>query len=146
MFSVTSLYSGIYKALANDEIILTLLGLDLTADDLTKAKRIRRRMVSQELVSDFPTISLYALPGHTDGENDRVYYAPFVFDVLTADDEELAMQISERIMDIFDGEINLFAGVENFEAKMLSQHESKTNLPNTYCFTTVLQFVVSIDA
>jgi hypothetical protein len=142
---VTQLYNGIYKVLANDQIILDYLGVGTGADDLTKAKHIQKRSQPQDVVNNLPLIAFYSPPGRREGRNMMVYVSPFVFDIYTYDDVSLAQDICERISDLFCGEISPFEGVESFQAELVTAHESSSDLSNTYCFTIVIAMSVSLD-
>jgi hypothetical protein len=142
---VVDLYDGIYKVLANDKVILDFLGIGVKADNLVKSKHIQKRSNPQDIVKSLPVICFYAPPGHRSTSNHLVYAAPFIFDAVTADNVPLAQSIVSRITQLFDGEINPFSGIENFEARMLTAHESKPDLANTYCFTVVIEMVVSLE-
>ena len=147
---VVKLYNGIYRALANDPEILNLLGVDtgLTASALAlkKADKIQKRKKPQNLSEGLPLIAFYTPGGGKDANNDEVYNGIFLFDVYTNDDVNKAHQITERIEKIFKDEIPAFPGLTTFETGWEDSFESETNLPNTYCFTTVLTFSVGLDS
>lgn len=141
---LADLYAGIYKVMVNDTQMLTLLGIP-AGDALAKAKRVQKRSQPQDLDKYSPIITFYKVPGDgRDARNDNVYNATFVFDVYTKDDVELALNINKRIKELFDGEINPFQSVENFETFFEDGFESKSSLPNTYCFTSILTFSITI--
>lgn len=142
--SIVNLYNGIYRVLANDEEILTLLGLTKDVDLLTKAKHIQKRSRPQKLLENLPLIAFYTPGGKLDGNNDRVYSAQFIFDIYTADDPETALKIVQRIIDLFEGKIHPFKGVENFEARFLSGYESVVDADNIYCFSIVIEMNISL--
>lgn len=143
---VTDLYNGIYKVLANDEIILNYLGIGTSATNLEKATQIQKRAKPQDLVEDnLPIIGFYTPGGQREQRNVFVYTCPFVFDVYTQDDVALAQNVVERITELFSGEINKFIGVENFQGELVTAHESSTDLDNCYCFTVVVNMSVSLD-
>ena len=142
-----NLYNGIYRALANDSVILQLLKLDPLADNITKALRIQKRAKPQNLVlGNLPLITFYTPGGRRGRENDYVFEATFVFDVYTNDDVDLAHRISQRITALFNGEILPFMGVENFSSRLMDEHESESSLPNSYCYTTVVSMFVPLEA
>lgn len=145
MFNIVNLYDGIYRVLANDKTILNYLGMEVGASNLEKSRHLQKRSNPQNLANHLPLISFYAPPGERAGNNHLSYSAPIIFDVITDDDVELAHDIVTQIVNLFDGEINPFDKLETFEAEMITQHESRTDLPNTYCFTTVILFGVSLD-
>lgn len=143
---LVNLYTAIQKILFNDGVILGLLGIN-AADIVSKAKRIQKRAEPQDLALDIlPLIAFYAPPhGGVHPSNSYVYDAIFVFDVYTDDDVSLAHDIVARITELFHSDIPAFEGVENFESLLINQYESKSGLPNSYAFTTVLNFSITLD-
>lgn len=143
---VTDLYSEIHKALRSDPQFLDLMGLD-PADLLSLGKRIQKRARPTNLAEEnLPLTAFYAIPqGGADRSNYLVYNAIFMFDVYTSDDVSLALDIAKRIVQLFDVTIQSFDGVESFETALVAQHESASDLQNSYCFTTVLHFTVTIQ-
>lgn len=142
--SAIDLYNGIYKALANDEEFLNLIGLDLSADNLTKAKRIQRRAKPQTLNAPLPMIAFYTPGGRVDEGNTLVFNSVFYFDVYTEDDVDRALRISARLLEMFHREVPEFSNIGSFETVLLNQHESAVGTDNVYCFTTVLKFSVQM--
>lgn len=143
---IINLYVAIQKVLNNDNVLLSLMGID-PADALTKAHRIQKRSQPQELaITNMPLIAFYAVPsGGFDAKNSLVYDALFVFDVYTNDDVSLAHDIVQRITDLFHGEINPFEGVTSFESQLVNQYETKSDLANTYAFTTGINFSIAFE-
>lgn len=142
--SVVNLYNNIWRILANDNDILTFMNL-VGADNLTKAKRIQKRARPQNIIDNLPLITFYTPDGNLEVRNSFVYGAMFVFDIYTSDDVELAHNIAQRIIDLFDREIHPMNGLESFESKFIRAYESNSNLANTYCFTVVLNMYISTD-
>lgn len=142
--SVVNLYNNIWSIIANDSIILTFMNL-VGADNLTKAKRIQKRARPQNIIDNLPLITFYSPDGNLELKNSYVYNAVFVFDVYTNDDVELAHNLAQRIIEIFDRELHPMNGVESFESKFIRAYESNSNLANTYCFTVVLSMYISTD-
>lgn len=143
--SVVSLYNGIYKVLANDDTVLNYLGIGASASYLEKAKHIQKRAKPQNVAESLPIIAFYSLPGKREGQNLLVYTTNFVFDIYTNDDVNLAHQIADRIAALFDGEIHPMMGIESYESLVVTMHESDSDLPNTYCFTVVIEFSMSLE-
>jgi hypothetical protein len=141
---ITQLYDEIYRALTSDDELMTLMNLK-TSNLLKKAKHVQKRRQPQDIIENLPVITFYSPGGSKDKKNDLVFNSVFVFDVYTEDDVELAQDISTRINNIFDRKLSLFDGIENFESLFVDQSESLTDLANTYCFTTVLLFCISLD-
>ncbi|WP_145052819.1 hypothetical protein [Paenibacillus xylanexedens] len=142
----TNLYSEIHRVLRTDKPFLDLMGL-ADAKPAVLGKRIQKRAQPTGLALEgMPLVSFYAIPrGGADLNNYLVYNAIFMFDVYTNDDVSLALDISDRIVELFHGEINRFIGVENFETRLMAQHESTTDLQDSYCFTTTLHFAITLD-
>lgn len=143
--AVVNLYNGIYKVLSNDETVLNYLGIGTSASPLDKARHIQKRAKPQNLANHLPLIAFYSPPGQRGGDNYLVYNTKFVFDIYTRDDVDLAQRIGDRIHRLFEGIIHPMMGIENFESLMVSQHESESDLPNSYCFTVVIDFSISLD-
>ena len=141
---IADLYAGIFKVMAKDSQMLSLLNI-AAGDAVQKARQIQKRSQPQGLDKYSPLITFYKVPGDgRDVRKDNVYNATFVFDVYTKDDVELALAIAKRIKELFDGEINPFESIESFETSFEDGYESKASLPNTYCFTSVLTFCITI--
>ncbi len=139
---VVSLYNGIYKTLANDSKILELLNIDLNSLDLalSKALKIQKRQKPQNPTDNIPLICFFSLGGQKEPKNSLVHNSVFVFDIYTNDDVEKAHLIATRIVELFDEEIPEFSGIGTFSTYWQDSFESDTDLPNTYCFTTVFKF------
>lgn len=146
---MTDLYNGIYRVLANDTDVLNYLGVDTTLPSnqllLEKARRIQKRSKPQRLAENLPMITFFAPPGRRSPKNHLVYNTVFVFDVYTNDDVNLAHRIGDKIMELFDGEIHPMMGLESYEQIFETAHESSTDSQDTYCFTVVIEFSVSLD-
>jgi hypothetical protein len=146
---VAKLYNGIYKILANDQALLTYLGIYTTIDSsaykLIKAKRIQKRSKPTELALNIPIVTFYTPPGRVETGNNLVYCTPVIFDIYTKDNVELAQDICTRINELLSSKISPFDGIESFESKFMSSYESGTDLTNTYCFTLVIEMSVSLD-
>lgn len=143
---IINLYVAIQKVLFNDPQLLALMGIGST-DNVKKAKRIQKRSDPQDLaLTNLPLIAFYAVPSSgVEAGNSYVYDAIFVFDVYTNDNVSLAHDIVQRITDLFHAEIPAFQGVTNFESQLINQYESKSNLANSYAFTTVINFSIALD-
>jgi hypothetical protein len=141
---ITQLYDEVYRALTRDTDLMALMGLG-TATSIEVAKKIQKRRKPQDIVANMPLISFYSPGGAKDHNNDLVFGSVFVFDVYTNDDVELAQDISARLCKMFNKELLPLVGIESFESVFADQSESLTDLPNTYCFTTLIVFYVSLD-
>lgn len=146
---VVDLYNGIFKILANDPTILSLLDIDTTIDvdalKVAKAEKIQKRRKPQNLISNIPLIAFYSPGGNVERNNDLVYCATFVFDVYTNDDIEKAHEIHNRISKIFDDCVPSIPTLTTFLTHFEEAYESETDLANTYCFTTICTFSVGLE-
>ncbi|GBF32188.1 hypothetical protein DCCM_0379 [Desulfocucumis palustris] len=88
---------------------------------------------------DCPTACCIS-PGKREEGNSEVYVTNFIFDIYTNDDVSLALTIAQKISDLFESAIPCFANSVTFEGLFVSAYESESDLANTYCFTTVIQF------
>ncbi len=148
--AVVDLYNGIYSVLSNDTTVLSYLGILNSSDDvdeyaLMKARHIQKRAKPQNLADNIPLISFYTAPGRRDGRNLEVYTTDFVFDIFTNDDVPLAQDIAQRVMDLFEGVVTPFVNVENFEGFFITAYESESDLPDTYCFSVVIRFSITME-
>jgi len=143
--AVVNLYNGIYKILANDDALLNLLGITDKTDNLKKAKRIQKRSQPQVIIAELPLITFYSPAGKRGIKNSEVYNATFMFDIYTKDNVDLALNISQRIIELFEKKLNPMLGVETFESSFVEGYESRSNLQNTYCFTLVFDMFIAFD-
>ena len=148
---VVNLYNQIFKTMAYDIDLLSLLGLYTNIENLTDEDRIDRnehiqkRRKPSNILESLPLIAFYTPGGGAERRNMAVYNATFVFDIYTQDKVELAHSISERLCYLFENKLNTFCGVENFTTKLVEAYESDSNLENTFCFTLVLEFSISLE-
>jgi hypothetical protein len=140
---ITQLYDEIYRAITNDDGIMELMGL-LGESALNKAKRVQKRRQPMNLADSDTILTFYTLGGRRQGSNDYVFNIPYIFDVYTKDDIELAQDISGKLLLLFDSKISNFKGLSTFETKFENQFESIVDLDNRYCFTTILVFSLSL--
>lgn len=143
--AIVNLYNGIYKTLSNDETILYYLGLKKDSSALDKAKKIQKRSKPTDIVDNLPLIAFYTLPGRREVKNLSVYQTSFVFDVYTADDVDLSHRITQRLIELFEGQLVPFENNTTFESMFLTAGEGETDLDNTYCFSTVFGFSIEIN-
>lgn len=143
--NVVALYNNIYSVLADDVELLNLLGLESTSNFLAKAKKFQKRAKPPNLVDNIPLISFYAPPGGADRNNFEVYRAPFIFNAYTNDDVNKAHLIAERLSKLFHNENLPFCGLDSFESRMITSHESSVDVDNVYCFTMVIEFSITFN-
>lgn len=144
--AVVDLYNGIYKVLANDPDVLNYLGVGASADNLVKARRIQKRNKPTNLVEDnMPLVTFYTPNGGRNPDNHYVYVCPFVFDIYTSDDVDTAQRLANRIIKLFDGELHPMQDIESFESYFVQGFETDVDATNTYCFTVVIEFSVTLE-
>lgn len=142
--ALVDLYNGIYRILSNDDVILSLLNITDITDKLKKAKHIQKRSKPQIIIDDLPIITFYSPSGKRESKNFDVYKALFTFDIYTKDDVDLALNISNRIFELFDDKLNPMVGVESMTTDFVEGFESRSDLANTYCFTLIFNMFVSV--
>lgn len=144
--NISDVYTFIHSTLCQDPKILYFLGL--TADSsLGKLEtRIQKRKKPQDLVGDnLPLISFYKKPGSR-GENYLEYRFIVDFDIFTQNNVELAINIADRIAQLFDDKF--ISGVLEgsvFRGEYITSAEDDTNLANTYKYFTQIGFTIGID-
>lgn len=139
---VVNLYNNIYALITENKNILYYLGMRDNSNDLEKAKKVQKRAKPQNLVDNIPLIAFYAPPGWLDKGNDNVYVAPFVFDIYTNDDVNTAHLIAEELTNMIDRQLLSFIGVDSFESRFITAHESSVDIENVYCFTVAFEFSI----
>lgn len=139
---VVNLYNNIYTLITKNKNILYYLGMGNEPNKLEKAKKVQKRAKPQNLVDNIPLLAFYAPPGGLDRGNDSVYVAPFVFDIYTNDDVDKAHLIAEELTNMIDRQLLSFKGVDSFESRFITAHESSVDVENVYCFTIVFEFSI----
>jgi hypothetical protein len=157
---IIDIYNGVYKALATDKEMLELLslvpediienvgGIDtiVTPKSTNKQKsdKIQKRHEPQNLSSHIPLIAFYTPGGEFSPSNDNVFTSVFMFDIYTVDDVNKAHQIANRLHEIFDSKFINIENLDSFESLFEDAYESKSSLPNSYCFTMVISVSVGM--
>ncbi|SNS22101.1 hypothetical protein SAMN05446037_100686 [Anaerovirgula multivorans] len=146
---VTNLYNNVYRMLSNSEAVLNYLQIDSSLLEeellLLKARKIQKRSKPQNLTEYIPLITFYTPPGgRIDTDNYLVYSTPVVFDVYTTDNVDLAHNISSSLVELFNNKFPIMCGLESYETKFLTAYESSVDQNNVYCFTTVIEFSVTV--
>mgnify|MGYP001228260881 CR=1 FL=1 len=139
---VVNLYNNIYTLITSNDNILYYLGMGDNPSNLEKAKKVQKRAKPQNLVDNVPLVAFYAPPGGLDRGNSIVYVAPFVFDIYTNDDVNTAHLIAEELTNMIDRQLLPFIGVDSFESRFITAHESSVDIENVYCFTVVFEFSI----
>lgn len=144
--NISDVYAYIHTTLREDPEILALLGWATGASLEQLATRIQKRKKPQELVQhNLPLISFYKNAGHR-GENYLEYRFIVDFDIYTQDDVELALNISDRITQLFDDQY--MKGLRKgsvFKGEYVTSAEDDTDLTNTYKYFTQIGFTIGID-
>ena len=118
---ISDVYASIHKTLREDEVIRGLMGFDDTTDPVTMAMRIQKRRRPAELVNDnLPLITFYKMPGEREFGNHLAYVTSFDFDVYTNDDVEVAIDIADRINNLFDDKYLRLSKGSSFKGQYLT--------------------------
>ena len=142
---ISDVYYNIQKTLQEDEVIRGLMGFDEKSSPVEKARRIQKRIEPVGLSEGhFPIVSFYKLPGRR-GSNHLEYQTAFVFDIYTKDDVETAIEISDRISDLFDDEYLPMKKGSSFKGEYLTSSEQPTDLSNTYKYYAQILFTFGIE-
>lgn len=141
---MSDLYAYIHKTLREDSKIIELLGL--SGNLLDAAKKIQKKRNPKGLISeDLPIISFYANPG-VRGENHLAYMFTMDFDIYTLDgDEELAIEIADRINEIFEDSYLGIPKGSSFKSEFLTMGEVETNQEDTFKYFTQILYTIGIE-
>lgn len=143
--NVVGLYNNIYTALTNEPKLIGLLGVEDSNDYLELAKKIQKRAKPPNLINNVPLVAFFAPPGETDSGNYEVYNAPIIFNIYTNDDVNKAHQIATTLTEMFHNENLPFCGLESFQSRLITSHESSVDVDNIYCFTVVIRFSITFN-
>jgi hypothetical protein len=144
--NISDIYAYIHTTLRQDPEIISMLGLaaDASLEDL--ATKIQKRKQPQNLVQhNLPLISFYKNPGAR-GTNYLEYRFIVDFDIYSQDDVELAINIADRIAQLFDDKF--MSGLTKgsvFKGEYVTSAEDDTDLENTYKYFTQIGFTIGID-
>lgn len=141
---MSDLYAYIHKILREDEKILELLGLSNPTPEDTAIRIQKRRKPQQVVDKNLPMISFYTNPG-VRANNHLEYLTAFDFDVYTQDDVETAMEIADRVGELFDDQYVGIKTGSQFKGEFLTASEVETDLENTYKFFTQMLFTIGIE-
>ena len=146
LIKVSDLYYAVHKTIREDEVLRELMGFDENTDMVEMATRIQKRMKPQNLAKEnLPLITFYKLPGNRGVRNHLEYSTAFDFDVYTNDDVELALDITDRISDLFDDEfLKCYSGT-SFKGEYITSSEDNTDLENTYKYFSQILFNLGIE-
>ncbi|MGG3797720.1 hypothetical protein [Metabacillus fastidiosus] len=142
---ISDVYACVHKTLREDEVIRGLMGFDNSTTDLEMELRIQKRKKPVNLVSEnLPLITFYKAPGQRE-TNHLVYVTEFYFNIYTGNNVEVAIDIADRINELFDDKyLNLSKG-SNFKGQFITSAEDATDLENTYKYFTKLKFSFELE-
>ncbi|QNR70427.1 hypothetical protein IAQ67_28335 (plasmid) [Paenibacillus peoriae] len=145
LIRMSDLYAQIHTVLREDKILQDLMGLDGSL--LQAAIRIqKRRKPTGDIQGNLPLISFYTDPGMREEENYLVYHSPFFFDIYVQDgDEEKAVEIADRINDLFDEKFLAIPCGSSLRSEFVTMGEMETDRENTYKFFTHVLFNTAIE-
>lgn len=143
--NISDFYAYVHTTLRNDPQIQSMLGLSTTSTLTEMAIKIQKRKQPQNLVpNNLPLISFYKNPGER-GENYLEYRFIVDFDIYTQDDVELALNISDRIVELFDDKYLPLLKGSVFKGVYVTSAEDGTDLANTYKYFTQIGFTIGIE-
>ena len=142
---ISSVYASIHKTLREDDVIKELRGFSDETTLEETALRIQKRMKPVDLVADnYRLISFYKLPGNRE-LNHLQYVTVFDFDIYTNDDVELAIELADRISDLFDDTYLKLRKGSSFKGEYVTSAEDTTDLSNTYKYYAQILFTFGIE-
>lgn len=144
--NISDVYAFIHKTLREDPVLQDLMGFTPSTTLEEMAMRIQKRRKPQNLVEEnLPLISFYKNPGMRGGDNYLEYRTHFDFDIYTQDDVELAIQIADRISELFDDEYVGLKKGSYFKGEYLTSAEDNTDLENIYKYFTQIRYTLVIE-
>jgi hypothetical protein len=146
LIRMSDLYAYIHTVLREDEVIKNLMGFVPSSSLEDKAQKIQKKKKPSGLVNNkYPVVSFYANPGARDDGNHLVYMVTFDFDIYVQDgDEETAINIADRINEIFDGQYLGLKCVSSFKSEFMTMGEVETD-DDTFKFFTQILFNLGIE-
>lgn len=148
---LADVYASIHKAIREDQKIRQLMGFSDDTKQVEVAKRIQKRKQPSSLLKgskeqqNLPVISFYKLPGRRGIQNDFEYETAFDFDVYTLDDVETAIDIADRITELFDSKYLDLPKGSNFKARYVTSAEDDSDLTNVYKYFVQIEFSFGIE-
>ena len=146
MLRMSDLYAYIHTVLREDAVIRELMGFDNSTTLEEYARRIQKKRRPTELVKpNLPIISFYANPG-VRGENHLEYMVAFDFDIYVINgDEETAINLADRINEIFEEQYIGLKCVNSFKSMFLTMGEVETDQEDVYKFFTQILFTIGLE-
>lgn len=148
---MSDVYATIYRVITTDPIIRELMGFDesLEGEDelVQRADKVIKRRVSPELLNKgtLPLIAFYKLPGGRETENHLSYLTPFDFDIYTNNEIELAIELADRINELFDDKYLPLAKGSAFKSMYTTSGEETVHLKDVYKYYTQIIFNISLE-
>lgn len=146
LIRMSDLYAYIHTVLREDDVIQSLMGMDLSTSLEVKAQKVQKKRKPTGLVKDsLPVISFYANPG-VRGENHLEYMVAFDFDIYVLDgEEEIAINIADRINEIFENQYLGLKCVNSLKCEFLTMGEVETDQEDTFKFFTQILITIVIE-
>lgn len=148
---MSDVYATIHSVIATDPEIRRLMGFQdgLSEEDelVQRASKVLKRQLSTELLEEqtLPLITFYKLPGGREFDNYLSYLTPFDFDIYTNNDVELAIDIADRINELFDDKYLPLAKGSSLRNTYVTSGEDKTELKDVYKYYTQIIFNLSLE-
>ncbi|MBD8498894.1 hypothetical protein [Paenibacillus arenosi] len=143
--NISAIYACIEQTLRNDSEIQAMLGLSQQSTPADWQLKIQKRKKPEKLaVEHFPILSFYKNPGSR-GDNYLEYRFIVDFDIYTQGNVELATNIADRVVSLFDDK---FLGLKQgsvFKGQYITSAEDDTDLANTYKYFTQIGLTIGID-
>ncbi len=142
---ISDVYAYIHKTIREDDEILRLMGLDKTSSADVLALRIQKRKKPQELViHNLPLITFFKNPG-VRGDNYLEYRFTVDFDIYTQDDVETAIDIADRMAQLFDNKFMSGVSGSSFKGEYITSAEDETDFKNSYKYFTQIGFTIGLE-
>jgi hypothetical protein len=142
---ISNFYAYIHRVLRDDPKIRSMIGLNDSSSLEDAATRIQKRKKPQDLVSkNHPVITFYKNAGAR-GTNYLEYKFIVDFDVYTQNDVELALNINDRIIELFDDQYIGIAKGSFFKGQYITGAEDDTDMENKYKYFTQIGYTIGIE-
>jgi hypothetical protein len=143
---MSDLYAYIHTVLREDAVIRNLMGFTPSTTLEEMAQKIQKKRKPTSLIKDnLPVISFYANPG-VRGANQLEYTVAFDFDIYVLDgEEETAINIADRINEIFDDQYLGLKCVNSLKSEFLTMGEVETDQSDIYQFFTQILMTITLE-
>lgn len=142
---ITDVYACIYKTLREDSVIRKCMGLNNITVDMENDMHIQKRMSPKEALNkQMPLIVFYNSFVQKE-RNNNIHVVTFDFDIYTNDGVELALDLADRINQLFDNQsLRLFKGVF-FKGQYVGFAEVASEIEHSYKYFTRFEFIFEIE-